>query len=254
MIEPYCGPAPVPTDFMARWNFDPVLIAALIAFGALHAAALLRSGETRLQTKSFRLAGAWILLAAAFVSPLCALTSALFSARLAHHIVLVAVLPPLFVLALPDSLRSIRIPGAGLCGVGLVHAVVLWFWHAPAPYQAALTGDGVFWLMELTLLGSATLLWLTVLSPKAAPAHAIATLLGSMIQMSLLGAVITFARAPLYAPHFGVTEPWGLTALADQQLAGLIMWIPGSLPYLVAALGIAALRLQKIESLREPIR
>ncbi len=54
--------------------------------------------------------------------------------------------------------------------------------------------------------------------------------------MGLLGAVITFARVPLYPPHFATTDPFGLSALADQQLAGLIMWVPATIPYLAAAL------------------
>ena len=54
--------------------------------------------------------------------------------------------------------------------------------------------------------------------------------------MGLLGAVITFARTPLYDAHLGATTPWGLSALQDQQLAGLIMWVPAAIPYLIAAL------------------
>ena len=59
-----------------------------------------------------------------------------------------------------------------------------------------------------------------------------------MVQMGLLGALITFAARPLYAPHWLTTQDWGLSPLDDQQLAGLIMWAPGSLVYLFAAVAI----------------
>ena len=61
--------------------------------------------------------------------------------------------------------------------------------------------------------------------------------------MGLLGAIITFARTPIYSPHFATTEPWGLSALSDQQLAGLIMWVPATIPYLLGALVYIAAQL-----------
>lgn len=236
---------------MERWNLDPVLIAALVCLASLHAFALKhpggcgRTGDP--SGNKIRLAGAWLLLAVIFVSPLCALTSALFSARVAHHVILVAVVAPLLVTGLPTPVRSLRMPVAIIGSLALVHAVVLWFWHAPVPYAAALASHGIFWLMELSLLGSAVALWMAVLSPHAPLGPVMAALLGTIMQTGLLGAVITFARAPLYAPHFATTEPWGLTALADQQLAGLIMWVPAAVPYLVAALAITGARLARIE-------
>ncbi len=239
MSEPYCGPAPLPAELMARWNPDPVLIVALVAFASLHAVALWRVGQGEGTSRALPAGGlwllGWLLLATIFVSPFCALTSALFSARVAHHMIMVAMIAPLLVLALPERLRGVRFSRVAAGGAGLLHAAVLWFWHAPAPYAAALADHGVFWLMELTLLGSAVLLWLAVLSPWVALGSAMAALLGTVLQTGLLGAVITFARTPLYAPHFATTGPWGLSALADQQLAGLIMWVPAAVPYLVAA-------------------
>ena len=68
---------------------------------------------------------------------------------------------------------------------------------------------------------------------------ALSGLLGSIIQMGMLGALLTFAGQPLYEPHMTTTLPYGLTPLADQQLAGLLMWVPAALPYLAVALLIA---------------
>lgn len=116
------------------------------------------------------------------------------------------------------------------------HAGILWLWHAPVPYAAAMSDDLLFWAMQLSLLISAVVVWLAVLSPAASFGAALTLMLGMVVQMGLLGALITFAKVPLYQPHFSTTEPFGLSTLADQQLAGLIMWVPATIPYLVAAL------------------
>ncbi|NEW89348.1 cytochrome c oxidase assembly protein, partial [Rhodopseudomonas sp. WA056] len=136
----------------------------------------------------------------------------------------------------------------------MVHTVLLWLWHAPAPYAAALADPAVFWAMELSLLGSAVALWLAVLAPAGAIGRSLAVLLGSVVQMGMLGAVITFARAPLYDAHLGVTTAWGLSALQDQQLAGLVMWVPGALPYLAVALVLLGRRLDRPIAANEPVR
>jgi putative membrane protein len=88
--------------------------------------------------------------------------------------------------------------------------------------------------MQISLLGSSVWFWRAV---RAAPAPAaVAALVAAMVLMGLLGALLTFAGQPLYAPHFATTTPWGLTPLEDQQTAGLIMWAPAAALYLAAAL------------------
>ena len=223
--HPYCGAAPLPSDWLARWNLDPLLLLAMAGVALL----LWRSADA---ASGRRMAvGAAALSLLLFVSPLCALSSALFSARVTHHVLLVAVLAPLLVLALPPSRTFWRGSLAGWTGL---QAMALWLWHSPALYAAALSGDLLYWLMQLTLLGTAAGFW-AALRRAQAPA-AIAALLASTVQMGLLGALITFAGGPLYAPHLLTTQPWGLSALQDQQLAGLIMWAPSAGLYLGAAL------------------
>lgn len=220
---PYCGTAPVPGELWSRWNLDPVLLFAL----TLGIAAFLRWGGADSARRRW-FAAAMALLALLFISPFCAITSALFAARVTHHILLTALVAPLLVAACPARIR-----GGVALWVGL-HAVVFWGWHAPPVYGWALSSDAGYWLMQLSLLGSAFALWNAI---RIAPLPgAIAALLGTMVQMGLLGALITFAPAALYAPHLLSTTAWGLTALEDQQLAGLIMWAPGAAVYLVAAL------------------
>lgn len=225
---PYCGAAPVPAEWLSRWNFDPVLLFAMTVFTVM----LWRAAGNAMGRN---LAGGALALGLLlFVSPFCALSSALFSARVTHHVLLAAVLAPLLVFALPGN--RARCPGSLALWTGL-QAVTFWLWHMPGLYAAALSSDLLYWTMQATLLATAVGFW-AALRRSAVPA-AIAALLVSTVQMGLLGALITFAGAPLYAPHFGSTGPWGLTPLEDQQLAGLIMWAPSAGFYLVSALFLA---------------
>jgi len=224
-IIAYCGPAAVPDDFWMRWNADPLLIAGLAVLALVVARG--RASDAR---------AAWAAIAlmfVVFVSPLCALSSALFSARVLHHVILVAAVAPLLARAFPLP----RVASLPLAILAAVHAVVLWLWHAPGPYAWGLASVPAYWLMQLSLVGSAWLMWRAIFA--APPGPALLALGATIGQMGLLGAVIVFAPRPLYAEHLASTAPWGLTPLADQQLAGLLMWVPAMLPYLAVGLYIA---------------
>ena len=223
----YCGLAAVPEDFWIRWNGDPLLLAALaalaLAVGRGHSADA-RAGWAAIA-----------LMVVVFVSPLCAAASALFSARVLHHVLLIAAVAPLLALAFP--LRRLGSPPLAVL-VG-AHAVILWLWHAPGPYAWGLASVPAYWLMQASLLGSAWLLWRAILAPAAQPGPALIALVATIGQMGLLGALIAFAPRPLYLVHLASTAPWGLSPLADQQLGGLLMWVPAILPYLGVGLWLA---------------
>lgn len=228
---PYCGPPPSPDALFAHWNLDPLILGPLLL-----GLALMFVIGPRLPTSNIRAAGlALFALAIAFVSPLCALSSALFAARTVHHILLICAAAPLIVLALP------RPSGQGFPVVliaTILQATVLWFWHAPALYEAALSNDGVYAVMEITLLASAVLFWGAVRG-SSAPAAALGLVL-TMVQMGMLGALLVFAGPAVYGPHLLTTAAWGLTPLQDQQMAGLIMWAPAAGVYLATALVLVA--------------
>jgi putative membrane protein len=232
----YCGPPPLPETLWGRWNFDPLLIAML---GLALAAYLVTARGTLRQHLAF--AAGWAVVATLFVSPLCALTVALLSARVGHHLLLVAVAAPLLAIGLAPALRQ-RI-AAGTTVLLIIHAGLFWLWHIPDLYDLALRSAPVYWAMQLSLLASAVAFWGAVLAPSARPTGAIAALVAATIQMGLLGALLTFAPQALYAGHLSTTEPFALTPLMDQQLAGLLMWVPGALPY---ALGGLALMLRHV--------
>ncbi len=239
---PYCGSAPLPAELLSRWNFDPVLWLVLAV--ALSVSLLVLQQRPQLIQSRNGLVLAYMLMGILFISPFCALASALFSVRVAHHVFLTSVIAPLIVFSLPKP-RSKGIFFSILAAA--LHGAIFWAWHFPAVYESVLTSDVMYWVMQFTLTGSAVLLWLGVRA--APPPMAILILLVTMMQMGLLGALLTFSTTPLYAPHILTTDAWGLTALADQQLAGAVMWLGGSWIYLAVALAMFAGVLNR----REPV-
>ncbi|TYL86661.1 cytochrome c oxidase assembly protein [Bradyrhizobium rifense] len=222
----YCGPAALPDDLWTRWNLDPLLLATLVTLAIV--VGRCRSSEAR---AGFGAIGLLLLI---FVSPLCAMSSALFSVRVLHHVLLIAAVAPLLALAFPRrAVGSLPI-------VVLVagHAITLWLWHTPGLYTWGLASVPAYWLMQMTLLGSAWLLWRAILVPSTSGSALIA-LVATIGQMGLLGALIVFAPRPLYLVHLASTASWGLEPLADQQVAGLLMWVPAMLPYLGVGVWIA---------------
>ncbi|WP_246831418.1 cytochrome c oxidase assembly protein [Pseudotabrizicola formosa] len=230
---PYCGPLVAPDGVWAAWNVDPVLLAGLgLGFGLALMAMKHRAISGPAQHRALAIAFAGLILA--FVSPLCAATVALFAARSVHHILLISVIAPALAIALP------LFHAAGRIGFILTAGAVL-AWHVPSVYAAAWNSEALYWLMQAALLGPAWVFWSAVLRPKQQAevvfmdALQIAALAGIM---GLIGAVLTFAPTALYPLHLLGTEAYGLSLLADQQLAGLIMWVPGFLPLAALAFRI----------------
>jgi putative membrane protein len=228
MSDLYCGAAPVPETLMGAWRLD--LVALLACAGILVAWRRFGAEAGRLPI--------WIgvgLIAALFLSPLCALTVALFSARTVHHVLLLVAVAPLLAMAFPAAPRS-RQETVPLGLLAAIQAVVLWFWHIPPVYSVAISVAAVYWAMQASLLGVSFCLWQRALRQSEDAGAVVFAMLGTSIQMGLLGALLTFAPTPLYEAHLDTTHSFGLTPLSDQQLAGLIMWVPAALPYLAAAL------------------
>ena len=225
----FCGAPPDPASLIGRWTPHLSLWAALAA--GLAAYLWLSRREVGRGRRAAFFAG-WAVAALALVSPLCALSVSLFSARVGQHMLLALLAAPLMALGLPDPAgrwRRCEMPSA------LAFAAALWVWHAPGPYAATFRSDVVYWLMDLTILASSTALWWAVLrAPAGRMGVAVAATVAAGLQMALLGAVITWASRPLYAPHLLTTADWGLTPLQDQQLGGALMWAPGGLIFMAA--------------------
>jgi putative membrane protein len=260
----HAGPPPAPHDLWGAWNLDPVLVAGFV----LGAWAYRRGqpGGPRREVDAWRarcFTGALLALGVALISPLDALSTALASAHMVQHMLLVLVAAPLLALSAPwstllrgsplgvrravgrwrrrlglrrASLRALRHPATAW----LLHVGTLWFWHAAVPYDAALGNQFLHVLEHASFFGTALLFWRVVIGTRSServPNGLGALLIFAMAMQSvLLSVLLTFARAPWYAGYATTTTPWGLAPLADQQLAGVIMWIPAGLVYLVAAL------------------
>lgn len=226
---PFCGAPPMPGSL--AWTLHPLLLSVLGVLGLALAPRIFALGRSR---GAVVLAG-WLLLCAALVSPLCNLAVALFGARVAQHLLIVLGAAPLMAAAFAAPARP-RPAVAAAC-----FAALLWFWHLPRPYLATFDADGVaWWWMHVTLVASAIWLWAALrVGLERRPAEAVLAGLFTGLQMGALGALLTVAPWPLYAAHApDVTLPWGFTPIEDQQLGGLLMWVPGGLLLVAILLGL----------------
>lgn len=232
---PFCGTPPLPSDLLARWTLDPVLLTGLAV--ALVAVLWTAQGPARRQP----LLG-WALVAVLFVSPLCAASMALFSARVAQHLLLTLVAAPL----LSGLLR--RAPSPAIAAA--LFAVLFWVWHVPGPYAMTLRSDLAYWTMHLSLLGAAVLLWASLRrSVTHAPFATLLAVAATGAQMTLLSVLLIFSPRVWHPWHDLTTVPYGMTALGDQALAGALMWVAGGLILVTLVAGLS-LRLVRGEGLR----
>lgn len=252
-----------PHDLLSAWSWDPLVLTAVVVacwWYRTGVRALWRSAGaggviSRRQVIAF--AGAVATAAIALVSPVDALSEALFSAHMTQHVLLTLVAAPLFVLSaplqpmawgLPSGLRKrvgrwqghVRraLAHPSLPGVGLaVYTLVFTLWHVPALYDAAITSDPVHALEHATMLGSALALWAPAIRPRRTHGGVgVMLLFISLIASGGLAALLVFSPTPWYA-HTD-TQHWGLSPLADQQLAGAIMWVMGGAIYVVAGAAV----------------
>lgn len=201
--------------------------------------------------------GGIVALVAALVWPLDGLSEHSLAAHMVQHMLLVGVAPPLLVIGLPVRAFAAWAPARALLRVlrtrawqrvtrpstaFVLHSAVLWVWHVPAPFQAALQHAGAHALEHASFLVSAVIFWWALLAAGRAHSngYGISALLtlAMIMHTGVLGALLTFASHPLY-PVYGEAGWLGLSPLEDQQLAGLIMWVPGGLLYLGLGLALA---------------
>jgi cytochrome c oxidase assembly factor CtaG len=274
----HTGQPLAPHDFWLAWTFEPVVIALLLVSAGLYvrgvarlwAASEIGSGVEVWRVLSFAMG--WLALVVALVSPLHALGSALFSAHMAQHEILISIAAPLLILGRPviplvwafprkarrplgeiarmDGLRRAWMVLATPSVAFALHAIALWAWHLPTAYEAALRSDLTHSLQHTSFVLTALLFWWTILGTSRgglARGRAILYLFLTALQTGALGALLTFAPSLWYPAYAATTWAWGLSPLDDQQLGGLIMWIPGSIAYLIAALVLFAEWLRESE-------
>lgn len=214
---------------------------ALIALAALwYAAGVHRlwrragrgRGVTRLHAAAF--SAGMALLALAVLSPLHDAAERLLWAHMIQHELLMVLAAPLLVLGRPlqafAHVVPLRLPRffSDPLVAWTAHAAAIWLWHLPAAFDAALGSEAWHFAQHASFLATAVIFWWTIAA--RADLGALLSLFSTMIYTGALGALLAFARAPWYAGF----------ALDDQQLAGLIMWVPAGLAYPAAALFIAS--------------
>jgi putative membrane protein len=280
VILAHVGQPPQPHDLWSTWNLEPALVGGIVLVLWLHHRGRARGGRRPVDGRRARCFVVGLLvIAVATISPLEPLTGALASAHMVQHVLLVLVAAPLLAFSAPGStlLRgsppSVRRasgrwrrrlgPGSSRlrvphhpATVWLLHVGTLWIWHSAVFYDAALTSGPLHVLEHATFLLTGVLFWRVVVGARGAGrvpgGLGVLLVFGMAMQSVLLSLLLTFAREPWYEGYTETTTAWGLAPLADQQLAGVIMWVPAGLVYVVTALALLGAWLRTSE--REPVR
>jgi len=259
----------------ASWNLDPLVLIAVGGAAAAYVQGVRALGPRRRHRRGrgWAFAAGLGVVLVALISPVDTQAGRLLSVHMTQHLLLVLVAAPLFVLSRPlvplsmtlsrksrvrlrrvaatspieTAGRLLRLPVVAW----LLHVSVLWAWHAPGPYQAALRDPWLHALEHASFLGTAALFWWVALAdgPHRVLARGADVLfvLAGWMQSGALGALFTFASAPLYPGYVAAAHTTVSAALRDQQVAGLVMWIPAGLVYLVAATLLAMRWLGRME-------
>lgn len=242
---------------MSLWDWEPSIVIGCAALMIGYLAIARQHGFSRI---GYWLAGV-VLLLFDLVSPIDTLGDQyLFSAHIVQHFLLALVIPPLLLLGtprwfaeaalqkpLPRRLESVlgHPPLSWLLGVGTMLA-----WHIPVLFNAALANDGIHIFQHLSFLVTGTIFWWPIAGPlqnrRLPTLGAISYLFSACVCCSLLGAFLTFGPVGLYpaylnpADTFGILpmlrNQWGLDPKSDQQLGGMLMWVPGCFVYLTGIL------------------
>jgi len=131
----------------------------------------------------------------------------------------------------------------GASFVWILHAVTIWAWHIPALYQASVVDEWVHGVQHTMFLMTALLFWWTLVHGRyGRMGYGIAVIyvFTTAVHTSILGALMTFAQNVWYPIYDGRTAAWHLTALQDQQIGGLIMWVPAGIVFIVLGLAMLA--------------
>jgi putative membrane protein len=258
------------TELAKAWTFAPGIVIPLALAAIVYVMGMVRlrnaSPASIRKKDSLYFGCGWVALVVALVSPIHAWGSMLFSVHMTQHELLMLVAAPLLVLgrplttflwALPKHTRktlgawskrrgweSIWSIVSHPAGAWLIHAVVLWAWHAPTLFNATVTNDFVHSLQHTSFLFSALLFWWAVIHGRRRAlgfGFAVLYMFTTALQSGLLGALLTFAKSVWYPVYDqSRTMVWGLTPIEDQQLGGLVMWIPAALVYIFAGLAFFA--------------
>lgn len=272
---------PLLRDWLLRWEFWPQIILTLLLAGLLYGLGWHRlrcKGARRLASggrlTSFLLG--LFLLGLAMLSAIEVVQELLFSVHMVQHLLITMIGPPLLLLAqpfpimlwgLPEKPRRavgmLLAPGARfrqilrrLTSPWLVWAVYvgsLWLWHVPGAYDAALRYETLHIGEHVSFFLSALLFWWHVIGcgprihERRSFGFRIGYVLAALVPNEILGVGLSLLNEPIYTHYATVPRPFGLTVLDDQMLGGAIMWVPGGMMYVIAAIALLATGLAEQE-------
>ncbi len=257
---------------VSAWPLGGWSTAALIVTGLVYVSGwrkLRRGNAPRVGGRELgAFLGGLVAIFVALESPVEPLASVMLTMHMVQHLLLILVAAPLIVLGapevpllvgLPDSIRrswvlpivgaaSVRAAGRWLTRpvvAWVISTVVVWFWHVPALYELALRDPRWHYVEHASFLLSAILFWWVVIEPfpsrpRVANWVVVPYLFLAGVQGGLLAALLTFADRVIYPHYAAMPRLWGLSALADQSLAGAIMWVSGIVGYLVPLAGLGS--------------
>lgn len=249
------------------WTFDPVvtvpLLLSLLLFGIGAWRLRRRSGQGRreLDRRILVFALGWAILAGSVVSPLHEAGERSFTVHMIEHELIMLIAALLLVLPRPLPIVLWALPQGGRTALGglsqrswfaaswrfvsgaavatALQAIALWAWHMPALFNRALGHEGWHIAQHLSFLVTALLFWWAMAHGRGRHSYGVSAvcLFITSVIGGMLGALMSFSASPWYATYaaMGMT-PIGLTPIEDQQLAGLLMWVPGGLVHMGAAL------------------
>jgi len=260
--------SPVPTG-MSMW--DALAIVMLLGFGGLYGKGQRRMRERGAVTRRIEPVAfwsGWIVMLGAILPPLDTLVVERFSLHMVQHELLMLGGVPLMIAgrplatwmwAMPDVIRPhvARALQAGPVGVmwrvltapviaWALHGLIVWLWHVPRLYDLAVRDEGVHAMQHAMFIGSSALFWWGLVYGRygrAGYGAAVFYVFTTVVHTGLLGAIFTLTTIPLY-PVYAERAP---NPVADQQLAGLVMWVPAGIVLTVAGIGLFAAWLGEAE-------
>ncbi|HJU18473.1 MAG TPA: cytochrome c oxidase assembly protein [Stellaceae bacterium] len=250
-----------------QWSWEPWVVASLALAALWYAAGFCRLYRRLGPARVLRgreiaaFAAGWATIFIALLSPIDSISDQLFCIHMLQHLLLMLVAAPLLVLGRPALAFLWAFPPNGRKRIGrawmalglhagvrtLMHPVLVWllfygtfiFWHFPGPYQAALRNEAIHAGEHLSFVVTALMFWSIVIEPSGRRRLGYGLTLLFVVKTAVLsalpGALLSLSQRPLYPFYTDGAAAWGLTLLQDQQLAGVVMWIPGGFVYVLTA-------------------
>ncbi|MEX2672944.1 MAG: cytochrome c oxidase assembly protein [Phycisphaeraceae bacterium] len=272
-------------SWLTQWNWDPLILPSLTLMSVLYATGLrvmwrragAGHGVTRGQAAGFAVAMA--ALVAALISPIDGLSNEQAWVHMIQHMLIMMVAAPLFVLGAPLRVMPWALPARGRLSLGrwqhafnrwpprpyllwqpiamwFLYAVALWVWHVPALYEAALHHNLIHDAQHLTFFIASCLFWRVLLDPlsrlRLNLGLGVIYLFATSLHASVLGVLLALSPAAWYAPYQATAARWPLSALEDQQVAGLIMWMPVCTIHAAVAAAMFALWMRQMQRTQAP--